>query len=47
VIPAANAELPAARWPGARVELVEGAAHGVMAQEPALVAAAVRALIPR
>jgi 3-oxoadipate enol-lactonase len=43
VIPAANAERLAARWPGARVELVEGAAHAVMAQEPARVAAAIAA----
>ncbi len=41
VIPAANAELLAARWPGARVEVVAAAAHAVMAQEPARVAAAI------
>lgn len=41
VIPAANAEPLAARWPGARVELVPGAAHAVMAQEPQTVAAAI------
>ncbi len=41
VIPAANAERLAARWPGARVELVEGAAHAVMAQEPLRVAEAI------
>lgn len=41
VIPAANVELLAARWPGAGVELIEGAAHAVMAQEPQRVAAAI------
>jgi pimeloyl-ACP methyl ester carboxylesterase len=44
VIPAANAVLLAARWPGARVELVEGAAHAVMAQEPQRVADAIAEL---
>lgn len=43
VIPAANAELLGARWPGARIEIFEGCAHAVMAQEPARVAAAIRA----
>jgi pimeloyl-ACP methyl ester carboxylesterase len=32
VIPAANAEALVARWPGARVELLTGCAHAVMAQ---------------
>lgn len=41
VIPAANAELLAARWPGARVELIDGAAHAVMAQDPQRVASAI------
>jgi len=45
VIPAANAELLAARWPGARVELIEGAGHAVMAQEPQRVAAAIAELL--
>lgn len=45
VIPAANAELLAERWPGARVELVDGAAHAVMAQEAERVAAAIAALL--
>lgn len=45
VIPPANAELLAVRWPGARVELVEGAAHAVMAQEPERVAAAIAELL--
>jgi pimeloyl-ACP methyl ester carboxylesterase len=44
VIPAANAERLAAHWPGARVELVPGAAHAVMAQEPRRAAAAVASL---
>lgn len=43
VIPAANAAPLAARWRGARVELVAGAAHAVMAQEPQRVAAAILA----
>jgi 3-oxoadipate enol-lactonase len=34
VIPVANAELLAARWPGARVERIEGGGHAFMAQEP-------------
>jgi pimeloyl-ACP methyl ester carboxylesterase len=34
VIPAANAERLAARWPGARVELFSGGGHAFMAQEP-------------
>jgi 3-oxoadipate enol-lactonase len=43
VIPPANAEALAARWPSARVELFAGCGHAVMAQEPARVAAAIRA----
>jgi len=34
VIPAANAELLAARFPGARVEFFDGAGHAFPAQEP-------------
>lgn len=34
VIPAANAERLAARWPGARVEPFAGGGHAFMAQEP-------------
>lgn len=34
VIPQANAEALAARWPGSRVELFAGCGHGLMAQEP-------------
>lgn len=34
VIPAANAERLAARWPGARIELFAGGGHAFMAQEP-------------
>jgi pimeloyl-ACP methyl ester carboxylesterase len=44
VIPAANLALLAARWPGCRTEVVEGAGHGVMAQEPQRVAALVSSL---
>jgi len=44
VIPTANAERLAAHWPGARVELIPGAAHAVMAQEPQRVAAAIAGL---
>jgi pimeloyl-ACP methyl ester carboxylesterase len=43
VIPAGNADRLARRWPGARVELFEGCAHAVMAQEPQRVAAAIHA----
>jgi len=46
VIPVANAERLAARWPGARVELIPGAAHAVMAQEPQQVAAAISSVVP-
>jgi pimeloyl-ACP methyl ester carboxylesterase len=45
VIPAANAKLLAKRWPGARVEIVAGAAHAVMAQEAERVAAAIATLL--
>jgi pimeloyl-ACP methyl ester carboxylesterase len=39
VIPAANVEPLAARWPGARIELFEGGGHAFMAQEPQRLAA--------
>jgi pimeloyl-ACP methyl ester carboxylesterase len=45
VIPARNAELLAQRWSGARLELVSGAAHAVMAQDPQRVAAAIATLL--
>ncbi len=45
VIPAANAELLAERWPGAEVAIVAGAAHAVMAQEPERVAAVIGTLL--
>ena len=45
VIPVANAEALAARWPGARIEIVPGTAHAVMAQEPQRVAAAIGAFV--
>ena len=44
VIPAANLPLLAARWPGCRTEVIDGAGHGVMAQEPHRVAALLRTL---
>jgi pimeloyl-ACP methyl ester carboxylesterase len=44
VIPAANAAALASRWPGARVEILAGCAHGLMAQEPRLLADLIRAL---
>lgn len=44
VIPAANLPLIAARWPGCRTEVIDGAGHGVMAQEPQRVAALLRSL---
>jgi pimeloyl-ACP methyl ester carboxylesterase len=42
VVPPANARLVADRWGTDRVEAVEGSGHAVMAQEPVLLAAAVR-----
>jgi 3-oxoadipate enol-lactonase len=42
VIPVANATALAARFPGARVEIVEGCGHAVMAQEPERVVESVR-----
>ncbi len=44
VIPAANLERLGDHWPGARTELIDGAAHAVMAQEPRRVAAAIATL---
>lgn len=44
VIPPANAAALATHWPGARVEILPGCAHAVMAQEPTRVASLVRAL---
>jgi pimeloyl-ACP methyl ester carboxylesterase len=44
VIPAANASLIAARWPGARTVTFSGAGHAVMAQRPAEVVDLVRPL---
>jgi 3-oxoadipate enol-lactonase len=38
VIPPANAEPLAARWPGARIELFPGCGHALMAQEPQRIA---------
>jgi pimeloyl-ACP methyl ester carboxylesterase len=45
VIPAANAEPLAARWPGAGVELLEGCGHALMAQEPRRTVELIRALL--
>jgi 3-oxoadipate enol-lactonase len=44
VIPAANLPLLGTRWPRCRTEVVEGAGHAVMAQEPARVASLVRSV---
>ena len=44
VIPAANATVLATRWPGARVEILPGCAHALMAQEPQRAAGLIRAL---
>ena len=46
VIPAANAAALASRWTGARVEILAGCAHAVMAQEPQLVGGLIRDLTP-
>ncbi len=45
VIPPANAEPLAARWPGARVELFPGCGHALMAQEPQRIADLIRDLV--
>jgi pimeloyl-ACP methyl ester carboxylesterase len=42
VIPTANATALVGRWPGARVEILSGCAHAVMAQEPDRVAGLLR-----
>jgi pimeloyl-ACP methyl ester carboxylesterase len=42
VIPAANATALATRWPGAQVEILSGCTHGLMAQEPRLLADLIR-----
>jgi pimeloyl-ACP methyl ester carboxylesterase len=42
VIPVANAEALASRFPGARVEILAGCAHALMAQESDRVAALIR-----
>jgi 3-oxoadipate enol-lactonase len=44
VIPVANAPLLAESWPGARVEVLVGCGHALMAQEPQRAAAAIRDL---
>jgi 3-oxoadipate enol-lactonase len=45
VIPAANAKLLGARLSAARVEVLAGCGHALMAQEPQRVAAAIRELV--
>ncbi|HEX5610643.1 MAG TPA: alpha/beta hydrolase [Solirubrobacterales bacterium] len=45
VIPVGNAELLGGQLPAARVEVLEGCGHALMAQEPARVAAAIRGLV--
>jgi 3-oxoadipate enol-lactonase len=47
VIPVANADALAARWPGARVEIFSGCAHAVMAQEPQRAVELIRVLASR
>lgn len=44
VIPVGNAEQLARRWPGARVEILAGCGHALMAQEPERVADLIRTL---
>jgi pimeloyl-ACP methyl ester carboxylesterase len=44
VIPPANAKALAARWPGARVEVLAGCGHALMAQEPRRIADLIAAL---
>jgi pimeloyl-ACP methyl ester carboxylesterase len=45
VIPPQNAELLAVRWPGARVELIDGGGHAFMAQQPERVAALIASFV--
>lgn len=45
VIPVANADALAARFREARVEIVAGAGHAVMAQEPGRVVESIRRLV--
>lgn len=45
VIPPANAVRVGERWNAARVEVLAGCGHAVMAQEPAPIAAAIRELV--
>lgn len=45
VIPAANAAVVAAHWPGARLELFEGAGHAFMALDPTRVAALISSFV--
>ena len=45
VIPAANPDRLAARWPGCRVERVAGGGHAVMAQAPERVAGAMASFL--
>jgi pimeloyl-ACP methyl ester carboxylesterase len=47
VIPAANAERLAARWPGAQIELFAGGGHAFMAQEPQRLAELLVAFLSR
>jgi pimeloyl-ACP methyl ester carboxylesterase len=44
VIPPANAEALAARWPGGRLELFRDCGHGLMAQKPQALVLAIREL---
>ena len=45
VIPPANANALAASWPGARVELLDGCGHALMAQEPGRTVDLIRGLV--
>jgi pimeloyl-[acyl-carrier protein] methyl ester esterase len=45
LIPAANTAPLAARWPGAKVEVLPGCGHAVMAQEPEPAVAMIRRLV--
>jgi pimeloyl-ACP methyl ester carboxylesterase len=42
VIPVANAQALATRWPGGQLELFEGCGHGLMAQEPQALVSQIR-----
>lgn len=45
VIPPANMQALARRWPGAQLELFSGGGHAFMAQEPARLASVIKGFV--